>query len=318
MTLQILELFGGIGSPRIALRNLGIDVKSIDYVEIDKKAVDSYNALFAADDVYKAQSVIDWNLKPDILIHGSPCQDISIAGRKLGADVGSGTRSSLMWETLRIVEEFGDWKPKIVIWENVKGVLHKQMKQNFEKYLSKMEQLGYTNSYTVLNATEFGLPHQRERVFTISKLDGQKFNFDELQRSEMRPISEFLVSKPIEWALVDQPSMTKHIPGHSDFDKDRKWKRDLHVIKDWCYTISTRQDRNPNSGIVEIAPNEYRYLTARECWLLQGYKESDYEAAAKVSSKTQLYKQAGNSIPVPIFESIFREILKKQLGGKIG
>ena len=103
--IQILELFGGIGSPRIALRNLGIDTKSIDYVEIDEKAVRSYNAMFADEFQYKTQSVVGWNLKPDILIHGSPCQDMSIAGHQgkakaedgrinhgKGADEGSGSR----------------------------------------------------------------------------------------------------------------------------------------------------------------------------------------------------------------------------------
>lgn len=108
--LQILELFGGIGSPRIALRNLGIPTKAIDYVEIDQKAVNSYNAMFENELAYKTQSVVNWNLKPDILIHGSPCQDISIAGKKLGADKDSGTRSSLMWETLRIIRDMGIWK----------------------------------------------------------------------------------------------------------------------------------------------------------------------------------------------------------------
>lgn len=97
--IQILELFGGVGSPRAALRNLGIDVKAIDYVEIDEKAVRSYNAMFADELKYKTQSVVGWNLKPDILIHGSPCQDFSIAGQQKGADPGSETRSSLMWET---------------------------------------------------------------------------------------------------------------------------------------------------------------------------------------------------------------------------
>ena len=113
--IQILELFGGIGSPRCALRNIGIPVKAIDYVEIDEKAVRSYNAMFADELPYKTQSVVGWNLKPDILIHGSPCQDFSIAGhqgkakaedgrinRGKGADKGSGTRSSLMWETIHI------------------------------------------------------------------------------------------------------------------------------------------------------------------------------------------------------------------------
>lgn len=114
--IQILELFGGIGSPRCALRNIGIPVKAIDYVEIDEKAVRSYNAMFADELPYKTQSVVGWNLKPDILIHGSPCQDFSIAGhqgkataeagrinRGKGADKGSGTRSSLMWERQSLV-----------------------------------------------------------------------------------------------------------------------------------------------------------------------------------------------------------------------
>ena len=71
-TIKILELFGGIGSPRCALRNIGIPVKAIDYVEIDEKAVRSYNAMFEAELEYKTQSVVGYNLKPDILIHGSP------------------------------------------------------------------------------------------------------------------------------------------------------------------------------------------------------------------------------------------------------
>lgn len=70
--IKILELFGGIGSPRCAMRNIGIPVKAIDYVEIDEKAVRSYNAMFSDELEYKTQSVVGWNLKPDILIHGSP------------------------------------------------------------------------------------------------------------------------------------------------------------------------------------------------------------------------------------------------------
>ena len=128
--IKILELFGGIGSPRIALRNLGVPVKSIDYVEIDEKAVRSYNAMFRNDLDYKAQDVRGWDLKPDILIHGSPCQDFSIAGKQKGADPGSETRSSLMWETVNIVQNMGVWRPRIIIWENVKNVLSKYMVRN--------------------------------------------------------------------------------------------------------------------------------------------------------------------------------------------
>ena len=93
------------------------------------------------------------------------CQDFSLAGRQAGGDKDSGTRSSLMYETIRIVEEL---KPKYVIWENVKNLLSKKHKHNFDAYLETMEQLGYTNYYQVLNAKDYGIPQNRERVFTIS------------------------------------------------------------------------------------------------------------------------------------------------------
>lgn len=305
--IKILELFGGIGSPRIALRNLGIPTKAIDYVEIDQRAVDSYNEMFRDDLHYKTQSVVGYDLKPDILIHGSPCQDISIAGKQLGADKDSGTRSSLMWETINIIEQMGKWKPEYVIWENVKGVLHKKMNGNFNKYLSEMERLGYTNSYEVLNAMDFGLPQSRERVFTISHLGGEAFDFNNLERKEMDHISNYLQDDFEEEYIITQPSMLSRIGGDGGF------KGRLQEIKDYCWTITTKQLRCPNSGIVPIGGGRYRLLTPKECWLLQGYTEADFEAAASVNGKTNLYKQAGNSIPVPIFESIFKVMLKEKI-----
>lgn len=204
--VQILELFGGIGSPRCALRNLKIPTKAIDYVEIDEKAVRSYNNMFSEELPYKTQSVVGWNLKPDILIHGSPCQDFSIAGHQRGADEGSETRSSLMWETIHIIDQMGEWKPKYVIWENVKNVTSKHMIANFVRYQKEMERMGYTNNYDVLDAREFGLPQARERVFTISCLNGEKFDFTSLIRTPMRKISEF---------LEDKKMFRKYITSHS-------------------------------------------------------------------------------------------------------
>lgn len=298
--IQILELFGGIGSPRKALQNLGVPVKAIDYVEIDAKAVRSYNEIFRKELDYKTQNVIGYNLKPDILIHGSPCQDFSIAGKQKGADKNSGTRSSLMWETLKIIKRMGVWKPRVVIWENVKNVLSKHMKHNFEKYLEEMEKLGYTNSYAVLNALDFGLPQNRNRVFTISCLDGSKFNFNTLERKKYRPIEEFLEKEVDEEYLVTQPSILNAI--------GNKGIKRATVIKDTCYTITERQDRCP-AQVIDLGNGRYRFLTDKECWLLQGYDVEDYNNAAKVNSKRALYKQAGNSIPVGIFESIFKQLL---------
>lgn len=305
--VQILELFGGIGSPRCALRNLNIPTKAIDYVEIDENAVRSYNAMFAEELEYKTQSVVGWNLKPDILIHGSPCQDFSIAGQQKGADEGSETRSSLMWETIHIIQNMGEWKPKYVIWENVKNVLSKHMIANFNRYQSEMEKLGYSNSYEILDAREFGLPQARERVFTVSVLNGEPFDFADLIRTPMRDISEFLLDndKVPEVYDVTQPSVYNVI-GHTGIKR-------ATVIKDFAYTITTRQDRTP-AQVIDCGNGRYRYLTELECWRLQGYTDEDYKRARAVQKRVgryrmALYKQAGNSIAVPIFESMFRKII---------
>lgn len=308
--IQILELFGGIGSPRKALINLGVPVKAIDYVEIDEKAVRSYNSIFSKDLEYKTQSVVGYNLKPDILIHGSPCQDFSIAGRQVGADEGSETRSSLMWETINIIKQMGEWKPRVVIWENVKNVLSKHMIHNFNRYLSEMEKLGYTNSYQTLNSLDFGLPQHRERVFTISMLDGTKFDFDKLERKPLRNIKEYLEDTTEDKYIVSQPSMIKKINS-----TDGSFGGRVQVIKDYCMTITTKQMRCPNSGVIDLGDGRYRYLTERECWRLQGYDDEDFEAALKAHPGREgklngaLYKQAGNSIPVTIFESIFKVLI---------
>ncbi|MBZ9608657.1 DNA cytosine methyltransferase [Clostridium estertheticum] len=298
--IQILELFGGIGSPRKALNNLDIPVKAIDYVEIDEKAVRSYNAIFSNELANKTQSVIGWNLKPDILIHGSPCQSFSIAGLQEGANEGSGTESSLMWETINIIKQMGEWKPNVVIWENVKNVLSKHMKHNFNRYLDEMEKLGYTNSYKVLNAMDFGLPQNRNRVFTISCLDGTYFNFQTLETVPMRNISDFLEDDVSEEYTVTQPSILGAI--------GKKGIKRATVIKDYCYTITERQDRCP-AQVIDLGNSKYRFLTDKECWLLQGYSKEDYYSAAKVNTKRTLYRQSGNSIPIPIFESIFKQLL---------
>lgn len=306
--LQILELFGGIGSPRVALKNLGVPVKSIDYVEIDEKAVRSYNAMFADELEYKTQSVVGWNLKPDILIHGSPCQDFSIAGHQKGADEGSETRSSLMWETVHIIEQMGEWKPKVVIWENVKNVLSKHMKHNFDRYLSYIQMLGYTNNYEILNAMDFGLPQARERVFTVSILDGEAFDFDLMKRKPIENIQDFLEEKVDDCYLVTQPSVYSAI--------GRKGIKRATIIKEYANTITTRQDRTP-AQVIDLGGGQYRYLTELECWRLQGYSDEDFFAAKSTCQVEEgkmnrtLYRQAGNSIPVNIFEAMFEVMLPK-------
>ena len=163
--LKVLELFAGIGACSKALTNLGIEHEIVDAVEIDKYAIKSFNAIH--DTNFEPQDITKWDkdIECDLIMHGSPCQDFSVAGLGKGGDKGSGTRSSLMYETLRIVEKL---KPKYVIWENVKNLLSKKHRHNFDAYLQAMGDLGYHSNYKVLNAKDYGIPQNRERVFTVS------------------------------------------------------------------------------------------------------------------------------------------------------
>lgn len=181
--LKVLELFGGIGACSKAIERQGIDYEIVDYVEIDKYACKSFNAIHGTN--FEPQDITTWDkdVKVDLIMHGSPCQDFSLAGLQAGGDKDSGTRSSLMYETIRIVEKL---KPKYVIWENVKNLLSKKHVHNFNAYLETMEQLGYTNYYQVLNAKDYGIPQSRERVFTVSILGNENYEFPPKQELKLR------------------------------------------------------------------------------------------------------------------------------------
>jgi len=266
---------------------------------------------------YKPRNVCGYNLPDkeiDLLMHGSPCQDFSRVGEKQGGEKGSGTRSSLLFETIRIIEERQD-KPKWVIWENVKGVLDKNMRASFFYYLKEMERLGYETKYEILNSMDFGIPQKRERIFAISYLGCNPFNFDNLRHQETKCLSDFLekdvMEKHGDIFLVKQTSMLKIL-----YDPSYKpqFKGRLQVIEDFCYTISTKQVRVPNSGILAIGNNKYRYLTERECFRLMGFDDSDFDKLIKIFPRRKncmssiLYKQAGNSIVVNVLEEIIKEI----------
>lgn len=168
--IKFLSLFSGIGSPEQALKNIGVDYELVGFSEIDRFAVNSYcNIHDVAEELNLGDiTKIDINSLStdiDLITHGSPCTSFSIAGKQAGGDKGSGTPSSLMWSTVDIVEHC---RPKVVVWENVKNLLSKKHRHNFDEYLEVMEELGYNNYYQVLNAKNYGIPQNRERVFTVS------------------------------------------------------------------------------------------------------------------------------------------------------
>lgn len=207
--LRLLELFGGIGACSKALERLGIDYEIADYVEIDKYAVKSYNSIHNTN--FEPQDICEWDkdIKVDLIMHGSPCQDFSLAGKQAGGDKDSGTRSSLMYETIRIVDKL---KPKYVIWENVKNLLSKKHRHNFDAYLETMEQLGYKNYYQVLNAKDYGIPQNRERVFTVSILSNENFEFPKGVENTNKIIEHNPKGKHQQDFIQDEDGLCRCIP----------------------------------------------------------------------------------------------------------
>lgn len=189
--MKILSLFSGIGAFEKALENIGIKYELVGFSEIDKYAIKSYCAIHNADESLNLGDITKINISSlpkdiDLITHGSPCQDFSIAGNQAGGDIGTGTRSSLMWNTVDIVTYC---LPKYVVWENVKNILSEKHRHNFDSYLEIMKSLGYNNYYQVLNAKDYGVPQNRERVYTISirkDIDKEDFKFPEKEILNIR------------------------------------------------------------------------------------------------------------------------------------
>lgn len=175
--LRVLDFFAGVGAFDSALDRLGVQYELVDAVEIDKYAMAAFNAIHGTN--FECQDITKWDKDVghiDIMWQSSPCQDLSVAGKQGGAERGSGTRSSLVWEVIRIVEKV---RPKVVIWENVKGLVSKKNHHILDGYIEELDKLGYRSSWKVLNSKNFLIPQNRERCFTVSILGGGDFCFPE-------------------------------------------------------------------------------------------------------------------------------------------
>lgn len=170
--LRVFEAFAGYGSQHLALNEIkkqipDFDFKVVGVSEIDKFAIQAYGAVHGDCPNYGDISQINWDDVPDFdfFTYSSPCQDFSNAGLQKGGEEGSGTRSSLLWECRRAIEAK---RPKYLMLENVKALVGKKFLPLFHKWIETLEDYGYTNYYAVLNAKDYGIPQNRERVFCIS------------------------------------------------------------------------------------------------------------------------------------------------------
>lgn len=289
----------------------------------------------------------------DILTYSFPCQDLSNVGAfhgyKKGIDRDAQNRSGLLWEVERILlerKEADMFLPHFLLMENVPALNSQRHRKNFEEWQHQLEKLGYHNKQYVLNAKDFGLPQNRERLLMLSvltngDLDATNAVDEYFTNNDINP-KEYLKATGkdktklkyflrtnytkekyrIE-ALECQPNNT--VSRQKIWDNNIQLTDDKGVVKDVVTsTLTTKQDRHPNSGNLRVDfENDrarFRYLTPRECFLLMGFKESDFdrlldnnfEAIKNVNffTRDNLIQMAGNSIAVNVLEAIFRKVVE--------
>ncbi len=278
----------------------------------------------------------------DLLTYSFPCQDLSnmgaLHGYTNGIDKNLVSRSGLLWEVERIIKEKLEAResiPRILLMENVSSLLAKRHKEDFAMWVKSLENTGYSiNKHFLMNARDYGVPQNRNRIFMISVYtkDLNKTKIDEVKRileqdvklEEMRKLQEYLrisdKGKYYQEALQAQPNDTASRRGiyKKNYYLYGKKRRNAK----YCSTITTKQDRHPNSGVIEFQTkrNNYRFLTARETFLLMGFTDKDYEAIENSNfkynksrwffSRDKYYSLAGNSIVVGVLEKVFEQVIK--------
>lgn len=345
--LTVNELFTGIGAFRKALINLGIEHEIVGISEIDKYAIQSYTAMYGDTRNYGDISKVNKLDYADLWTYGFPCQDVSLAGHKKGIVKGE-TRSGLLYEVERLLlkSKADNELPKYLIMENVKNLVGKQFKADFDRWLLFLASLGYTNYWQVLNAKDYGIPQQRERVFCVSVLGDEPYEFPAKQELtltlkdmlEENVDTKFYLNQEqvnkIKFSTYHKESSLIQTGDYSDTLCARGSIKCVQIgrydtatrVNSNCYrvyddnglspTLSTYQGDNLQPFVLDDN-TLVRKLTPKECWRLMGFTDGDFDKAAKVCSNSQLYKQAGNSIVVSVLENILRNLFKRRDDGLI-
>ena len=310
--LRVFEAFSGYGSQSLALKRLGIEHEVVAISEIDKYALQVYYALHSKDipnlgDISK----LDVNDIPehDLFTYSFPCQDISVAGKTKGIVKGE-TRSGLLYECERIIEAK---RPKYLLLENVKNLVGKKFKTQFEEWLAYLESLGYTNYWKVLNAKDYGIPQNRERVFVISIL-GEHEAYEFPKPMPLNKCIKDILEEEVDekyYIKYDKPfpkwQYSKNIIGYLDIGSYELNNR-VYGVGSCSFTIRAKQ---PDQKI--LVGNRLRKLTPRECFRLMGLKDTEIDVIQNLKlPKTQEYKLAGNSIVVDVLEVIFKNLFKEE------
>ena len=307
---KYIDLFAGIGGIRMPFQNLGGEC--VFSSEIDKYAAQTYEANYGekpSGDITQinAESIPNF----DILLAGFPCQAFSIAGKRKGFE---DTRGSMFFEVERILEEK---KPKSFLLENVKGLTNHDHGRTFKIMLDILEnKLGYKVYYKVLNAKNFGLPQNRERIMIVGfKNHNIDFKFPEEINKETK-VGDILIDNPdSKYTISDKIWESHQLRKERNRAKGNGFGYSLFNDESpYTSTISARYYKDGSEILIEQEGKNPRKLTPREAARLQGYPDS----FKIVVSDTQAYKEFGNSVPVNMINAVAQEMYKSlKNGGEI-
>lgn len=301
---KAIDLFAGIGGIRLGFQKIfKDDIEFVFSSEIDKYAQQTYEANFYEKphgDITK----IDESEIPshDIVLAGFPCQAFSIAGKKLGFD---DTRGTLFFEVARIVKFH---KPQVVFLENVKGFVNHDKGNTFKVVKNTLEDIGYKVFTKVLNAKDFGVPQNRERIYIVAFLDNNiNFTFPNPLNIQTK-VGDILSNNVDEKYTISD----KLWAGHQRRKKEHKAKGNgfgyslFDSISKYTSTMSARYYKDGSEILIKQKGKNPRKITPREASRLQGFGDNFIIPV----SDTQSYKQFGNSVSVPVIEAIAIEITK--------
>ena len=296
--------------------NIGYDFKN-NKSQIDKlkeeKLIKLYKSCIAMKN-FGDISLISGNNIPehDLLTYSFPCQDISSVGKQLSCAEDSNTRSSLLWKCKSIIEAK---RPRYLLLENVKNLIGKTHSKHLNLWLELLKSFGYSSNIYLLDSKDFNIPQRRPRVFVVSVLE-EEFNFpDIINKPLTKSITEFIdINSGFD--IYDPTKFGFEIcdlninEGDIKFLDDRDWKFNGIMISDLCST--QRAGRSGLKCIKKVNNTVYaKRLTPLECWRLMGFTDVDFNKVKNAEiSDTQIFKQCGNSIVVPVLEEIFSMLLK--------
>ena len=249
--IKVIELFAGVGSQAMALRNIGIDYEVIGISEIDKFAYKSYEAIHGK--VKNFGDITKINKLPycDLLTYSFPCQDLSVAGRQKG--VSKDTRSGLLLEVERLLLKAKENRtlPKYLLLENVKNLVGKKFIKDFERWISFLNSLGYYSNWEVLNAKDYGIPQNRERVFVVSSLENIHYNFP--KQVELKSKMKDLLEEKVDDKYYLSEKLLKcfsDMKNRNGFTRGEKFNPRKLENCNSAFAITTRAGARPTDNFI--------------------------------------------------------------------